>query len=223
MANIRRFLALAGQIAEYKPNLVCLPECVFTGYMDQEHELRRFAEPIPGPITAEMAQLASRYRFHLCFGLLERASDGVYSSAVLLDDRGRISLVHRKIAEQAPFLSGDRVESTETIFGKLSILICGDLFHKEIIKKLEQNLKLLLVPMARCFDGQSPDRERWEREERLGYLEAVKQIGTPTAVVNLLECGENTSFGGAMVVGANGRLLAESPHGTDEILVYDMP
>lgn len=222
-ANVRRFQALAERIAGRKPDLVCLPECAFTGYMDQEHELNRFAEPIPGPTVAEMAHLASTYRFHLCFGLLERASGGVYNSAVLLDDQGRILLVHRKVAEQAPFLSGDRVESAETRFGRLSILVCGDLFHEEIVAKLAQNLKLLLVPMARCFDGRSPDRERWEREERLEYLNAVRKARVPAAVVNLLECVENTSFGGAMIVDAEGRLLAETPHGTDEILTYDIP
>jgi len=224
LANIRHFQAVAEQIAANRPDLVCLPECAFTGYLDQEPDLRRFAEPIPGPVVAEMAQLARRHRFHLCFGLLERTSGGVYNSAVLLGNQGQVLLVHRKNAEHPPFLSGDRVASVETEVGKLGILICGDLFQDEVVGMLAHDVKLLLVPMARCFDGQSPDRQRWEREERSEYLKAVKKAGTPAAIVNLLECGiENGSFGGAMMVDADGKLLAESPHGTDEVLVCDIP
>lgn len=146
----------------------------------------------------------------------------MYNSAVMLDDRGRILLVHRKIAEQPPFLTGNRVESVETKLGKLSILICGDLFCNRAVAMLSRDLRLLLVPMARCFDGRSPDKKRWEQEERPEYLKAVGRAKALTAIVNLLECGENSSFGGAMVVNADGGLLAESPHGTDDILVYDV-
>ncbi len=81
---------------------------------------------------------------------------------------------------------------------------------------------LLIVPMARGFAGRSPDWQRWEREERQVYLDAVAKVGVATVIVNALEIGEEEpSFGGALVVGADGSLLAESPHGTDEILVHD--
>ena len=79
------------------------------------------------------------------------------------------------------------------------------------------------MPMSRCFDGSSPDSKRWQSEERKVYLEAVQALGIPTAIVNSL--GENTkeaSFGGALMVAEDGRLLAESPHGSDELLIWEM-
>jgi predicted amidohydrolase len=83
-------------------------------------------------------------------------------------------------------------------------------------------LDLLVVPMARSFDKVSPDRDRWLREERQVYLEAVENAGCPTVIVNGLESNsDEASFGGAMVINAEGGLLAESPHGSDEILIYD--
>ena len=131
----------------YAPNridLICLPECSFTGYLYQEVDFLRFAEPIPGPLTTEMT-------------------------------------------------------------------------------RLDPALKLLLVPTARSFDGQSPDGQRWETEERQVYLDAVKQAGVFTVIVNAMETGtEEPSFGGALVISAQGELLAESPHGSDEILIYDL-
>lgn len=204
-----------------KPDLVCLPECAFTGYLYEEGDFRRFAEPIPGPTVEEMARVAQKHQVYLCFGLLERTSKGVYNSAVLLDRQGRVLHIHRKNVEQPPFLNGEQVESVGTEFGMLGILICGDLFHAEVVERMGRDLRLMIVPMARSFDGQSPDKERWEREERSVYLDAVKKAGVPAVIVNALEVGtEDSSFGGAMMVSAQGELLAESPHGTDDILVY---
>jgi N-carbamoylputrescine amidase len=221
-SNLRRFNLQVERIARDRPDLICLPECAFTGYLCEEDEVRRFAETVPGPAVVEVAQIAQRHRVHICFGLLERAPSGVYNSAVLLDRQGRVLLLHRKIVEQPPFLNGTQVESVETELGKLGILICGDLFDDEAVGRIASDLRLLLVPMARCFDGRSPDQERWEREERSAYLEAVRRTKVSAVVVNALEIGTaEGSFGGAMVIGADGSLLAESPHGSDNILMHD--
>jgi hypothetical protein len=76
--------------------------------------------------------------------------------------------------------------------------------------------------MSRCFDGRSPDEPRWVRVGRRAYLRAVRRVGVPTAVVNALEIGVPLpSFDGALVAGADGGLLAESPHGSDTPLCYD--
>ncbi len=59
-------------------------------------------------------------------------------------------------------------------------------------------MDLLLVPIARSFDEQSPDPERWEREERQVYLDGVKAVGVTTAIVNALEIDADDlpDFGG---------------------------
>ncbi len=222
-ANLRRFEARLESLADFRPDLVCLPECAFTGYLYAEDDLARFSESIPGPTVAHMAQVARRYGIFLCFGLLERAPEGVYNTAVLLDPQGNLLLRHRKNAEQPPFVCGSRVPVAETPFGRLSVLICGDLFHDETIERLPQGVDLLLVPMARAFDERSPDAPRWERTERDAYREAVRRVGVPAAIVNALETGiPEPSFGGALLVGAGGELLAEAPHGSDEALLYDL-
>lgn len=63
---------------------------------------------------------------------------------------------------------------------------------------------------------------RWLKGERQVYLEAVKIAGRPTVIVDALEdAPSEPAFGNPMVVSANGELLADSPHGTDEMLLYD--
>jgi predicted amidohydrolase len=202
--------------------LICLPECSFTGYLYAQEDFIRFAETIPGATTEKIARLAHAHNANICFGMLESTAQGVYNSAVLLDRTGAICCVHRKIVEQPPFLNGICMTSTDTEFGRLGILVCGDLFDDKVVGMLDPRLRLLIVPISRSFDGTSPDRARWEPEERPVYQDAVKKAGLPTLIVNTLEFGtDEGSFGGEMIVHPDGSIMAESPHGTDEILMVD--
>ncbi len=222
-ANLEHLADRLAEVARRRPDLVCLPECTLTGYLCEEDDFARFAETIPGPTTARMAQLARRYGLFLCFGLLEKAEEGVYNTAILLDRAGQILLTHRKIQESPPFLTGDRVARAEVEGRQVAVILCGDLFHEQVIGQLDRSLDLLIVPMSRSFAGRSPDADRWLAEERQAYLDAVKAVGVRTALVNALEDVESEgSFGGALVVGADGALLAEAPHGTDRPLLWDL-
>ncbi|MCS7274152.1 MAG: carbon-nitrogen hydrolase family protein [Candidatus Bipolaricaulota bacterium] len=222
-ANLAELERRLREVAPYRPDLVCLPECAFTGYLYEDADVTRFAEPIPGPTTERMGTLAREHKIFLCFGLLEVSDKNFFNSAVLLDRHGKILLHHRKICEHPPFTNGTTVHTIKTELGSLSVLICGDLFDEDAISQLDRSIDLLLVPMARSFDKRSPDIERWLREERQVYLDGVKAVSIMTAIVNALEVAEeDVSFGGALIVDRDGRLLAESLHGTDEALVYDL-
>jgi predicted amidohydrolase len=213
---------LAEIIPQYHPNIICAPECTFTGYLYKEEDFVQFAEAVPGRTIEMMSELATIHKVYLCFGLLEKHDRDVYNTAVLLSPTGEILLKHRKNNEKPPFINGEDVGSVDTQLGKVGILICGDLFSDEVRKKLDPALDFLIVPMSRAFDGISPDSERWEKEERGAYIEAAKATGRITMIVNALEIGiEEPSFGGALIIDSSGRLAAESSHGTDNVLIWD--
>ncbi len=213
---------LAEIVPQYRPDIICLPECTLTGYLYEEEDFLRFAEAVPGPTTKQMSRLATMYEIYLCLGLLEADEGRVYNTAMLLDPNGEVLLKHRKNNEKPPFTNGDGVGSVETPLGKVGILICGDLFSDEVVGRLHPELDFLIVPMSRAFDGISPDRERWEKEEREAYIQAAKATGITTLIVNALEVGkEEPSFGGALIIDNSGMLAAESIHGTDNVLIWD--
>lgn len=221
-ANRREVEARLSHIAPRQPDLVCLPESALTGYLYRQQDLERFAEPVPGDSAAWFSQLAKAFSLYLCTGLLERTPLGYYSSALLFDRQGRLLLHYRKMEEKPPFLRGDAFLSADTPFGRFGVLLCGDVFSEQVRQKARGSADWLLVPMARSFDNRSPDAERWEREERQAYLDAVRETGITAFLVNALEVREHEpAFGGALIVNANGYLLAESPHGTDDILFWD--
>ncbi len=222
--NLRRFETRLAEIAAYQPDLVCLPECTFTGYLYEVQDFEKYAEPIFGYATSIVSKLAQKYQCYICFGMLEKAKEGFYSSAVLMDRLGQIVHVHRKIIEQPPFRVGKEVKTIATEFGRICVLLCGDLFDDEVKARVNPETDLLIVPLARGFDGKSPDLERWLNEERQGYVEEVKKVGRTALIVNSLEDTSlpEASFGGAMVINSDGQVLAESEHGTDKALIFQL-
>ena len=169
--NLRRLRERLKEVATHRPDLVCLPECALTGYLYSEEDFARFAEPIPGETTRQIGDLIRPYRFHLCFGLLERTPEGVYDAAVLMDGDGRILHIHRKNNEKPPFLNGREVRAVDTPLGRLGVLICGDLFSAEVVEQVERTLSLLVVPLARSQRSRSGGwdcRRSWSTPWRRG-------------------------------------------------------
>lgn len=222
--NLQHFQQRLKEVSHHQPDIVCLPECAFTGYLYDEQDFQKFAESIPGQTTLAVSLLAKEYHCYICFGMLEKAPEGVYSSAVLINKTGEIVFVHRKICEQPPFTNGSEVKAIDTELGRLSVLLCGDLFEDEVKAKLDQRSDALILPLARSFDGKSPDLERWLKEERQAYADEVRKVGVTGLIVNLLEKSSEpeAAFGGAMIISPSGEILAESQHGTDEALIYDL-
>ncbi len=222
-ANLAHLKFRLGKLTAQHPDLVVLPECTLTGYLYEEEDLRRFGEAVPGPATEQLGRLAAEYATWLCAGLIESDGGRFFDTAILFDRSGHIVHAHRKVNEKPPFSCGETFHTVETELGRLAIAVCGDLFAEGLPAQLEQPIDLLLVPMARSFDGRSPDAARWEREERAIYLDRVRALAVQAALVNALEVGtEEAAFGGGLVVSADGRLLGEVLHGTEGSLVYDL-
>ena len=223
-ANLEHLEHSLIKVWHFKPDIVCLPECALTGYLHDVKDFVTYAEPIPGPTTEAMAKLAKGYECLFCFGMLERTHTGVYSSAVLMDRTGNILLIHRKNHEKPPFARGNLVQAVDTEIGRVSILICGDLFDEKTRAKLDKRTDYLIVPLARTFDGQSPDRKRWADEERWAYAAEIKKTGATGLLVNLYGGPDypDEGFGGAMIVSPEGHIRAESLHGTSDVTVFDV-
>ncbi len=221
--NLARFAALLPTLAAGHPDLVILPECTFSGYLYEPADLERFAESIPGPLISRLADYARHLRSHVVFGMLERAPDGFYDSAVWLNRQGELLGVQRKLSEPPPFQKGETLVPFITELGTFHILICGDLYHEAARQQVLPTARGLLAPLARSFDGPSPDPDRWEREERAEYIAVAQQLRLPTLLVNALdEEGDDPAFGGAMAVLPDGHLLGEAPHGTDTLLWVEL-
>ena len=90
--NLDQITARLEEAAGEGARLVVFPECALSGYLlDDLEELERFAEPVPGPAITRLADTCARLQVHAVVGLLERGSDALYNSAVLVGPNGLIA------------------------------------------------------------------------------------------------------------------------------------
>ena len=96
-ANLDKVEAFAVQAARHAARLVVLPE-VFL-WRGPRTEEQGAAEPIPGPSSNRLGELARRLNLHLLAGSILEASGQarVFNTSVLFDPRGQIVARYRKI------------------------------------------------------------------------------------------------------------------------------
>jgi len=234
--NLADVLRLAAQAADRGAELLLFPEAALTGLINDDdpvHDLP-LGRPIPGPVTVLLGNLARARRVWLAIGLLERDGDRLYDSALLLSPQGTVALQYRRIqpqwhgcgADPSVYGQGTDLAGTETPWGTVLFLICGDLFDDGIVARARSlQPRWLLFPFARGAAGGGRDQQRWDRDEMPSYLEQVRRVGAAALMVNYLagdDLPDDASFGGAWAVHAHGSIAASLPLGRAGMLLVDL-
>lgn len=206
--------------------VVVLPECLDLGWTHPDAP--RLAQPVPGPSSDALGEAAREAGLWVVAGLTERDGERTFNTAVLLDDRGRLRLKHRKINELDIawhlYSRGTVLEVTDTPFGRVGIPICADnsTASTELGLALgRMGARLLLSPCAWAVkpdhdDAKEPyGRDLWDVAYRLF---AEKQGIATVAVSNVgrLEAGPwagRYCIGSSLAVGPDGAVLARLPYG----------
>lgn len=136
-------------------DLVLLPETSLTGYVspDGEFDLTRFAEPIHGPTSRALADLARRHRQHLVAPLVLEEGGRRFNAMVAFDRRGERVFTYRKRHPWFPetWASAGREQApTVVIEGvRVTIAVCYDIhFLAEDAASALDEADLLLFPSA---------------------------------------------------------------------------
>lgn len=138
-------LETAGQ---QRVDVACLPE-EFAGFK---------AEPIPGPTTDAVAELARKHRMYVVCPIREQAGDRQYNTAVLLDREGKIAGQYRKVFVywgENLHPGRDGVRAFDTDFGRVGILTCFDLNFAELWQQLD-DLGVDVVFWPSAYGGGCP-------------------------------------------------------------------
>jgi hypothetical protein len=129
-------------------DIACLPE-EFSGTK---------AEPVPGPTTSAVAELAKQYHMYVVCPIREQAGDKEYNTAVLLDRQGNVAGYYRKVFVfwgEKVHCSTEGVKAFETDFGRICILTCFDLNYAELWQKCD-DLDADIVFWPSAYGGGSP-------------------------------------------------------------------
>jgi len=244
-ANVERAVAAVREAASKGANVVCLPELFRSRYFCQTEDHRFFdlAEPIPGPTTQRMSDLARELGVVILASLFEKRAAGVYhNTLVVLDADGSPLGMYRKMHipddplfyEKFYFTPGDlgfRVFDTK--YAKAGTLVCWDQWYPEAARLTAmKGAEILFYPTAigwhpseKAEYGES-QHESWELIQRSHavangcYVVAVNRVGhEPTPEGK----GEGIEFWGqSFVAGPDGKILARASADKEEVLVVPL-
>jgi predicted amidohydrolase len=149
--SVEEFCRLVEGAASQRPDVVCLPEgitVVGTGKSYPE-----VSEPVPGPTTRRLGELAKKLRAYVVAGLFERSGSVIYNTAVLIDRHGELAGRYRKThlpREEAEggLTPGDSYPVFHTDFGTVGLMICWDAQFPEPARALGlEGAELVLLPI----------------------------------------------------------------------------
>ena len=225
--NLSKAEAFVAEAARHEARLVVLPE-VFLWRGPRADEPAQ-AEPIPGPSSTRLGQLARQLNVHLLAGSILEQSGGpkAFNTSVLFDPRGEIIARYRKlhlfdvdiaghvsIRESDTRVGGDAVVTVPTALGTLGLTICYDLRFPELYRRLTlAGAEIIAVPSAFTFPTGAAHWEillRARSIENQVYVIAPDQIGrSPGGVVD---------FGISMIIDPWGQPLARAAD--REMVIY---
>lgn len=241
-ANVEKAVRFVRDAAKQGANVVCLPELFRSRYFCQTEEHRFFdlAEPIPGPTTERMGELAKELGVVILASLFEKRAAGVYHNTLaVLDADGSLMGMYRKMHipddplfyEKFYFTPGDLgFRVFDSRFAKVGTLVCWDQWYPEAARLTAmKGAEILFYPTAIGWHpGEKAEygeaqHESWELIQRSHavangcYVVAVNRTGhEPTPDGR----GEGIEFWGqSFVAGPDGKIIARAPADEEAVLV----
>jgi NAD+ synthase (glutamine-hydrolysing) len=217
--NLAQHLEQIEAATRQQADLIIFPELSLTGYclrdMVPEVALNRASLEI-----AQLIEAASPMA--LVAGFVEEASGHQFYNAAFYAEAGRLVHVHRKVylptyglfEEQRYFSAGKRFRAFNAArFGRVGMLVCEDLWHissATVMQAEEIDVLICIINSpARGVDG--PKIRTAETYELLART-ISQMIGAMVIVVNRVGFEDGLCFfGGSMVVGSDGQLIAQAP------------
>src|SRR6266852_2840181 len=201
-ANMEKAIARIRQTAAAGARIICLPELFRSPYFCQREDPSNFdlAEPIPGPSTERLGQVARETGTAIIASLFERRAAGVYhNTAAVIDADGRLLGIYRKMHipddplyyEKYYFTPGDLgFRAFDTRFGKIGVLVCWDQWYPEAARLTAlQGAQIIFYPTAIGWHPRekaefgAAQHQAWELIQRSHglangvYVAAVNRMG----------------------------------------------
>jgi len=223
--NLSSMRARVSEAAAGGAALVCFPELNVTGYSVREI-IRSVAEPIPGPSSKAVAQMAQENGIVILAGLVEKDSDGRLFATHLVVGPDGLQGVYRKShlsPFEHPLYSGGQSVPVfslkgNTVFG---IELCYDTHFPELSTLLTLKGADILFCLHASPRGTPEDKlQSWMRHltarayDNGVFVVACNQTG---------ENGDGLEFPGlALALNPSGEMIAERVSADEGVLFADL-
>ncbi len=237
--NLKKAETMIGEAVMKGAQIVCLPELFASPYFCQNKDDKSAfasAEPIPGPTTQALSQVAKKHQIVLVGGsIFEKSPNGKFynTTPVFLPD-GSLAGTYRKTHIPEDILYHEKhyfspgpaagIRVFDTPFGKICPLICYDQWYPEAARiAVLKGAEILFYPTAiGLIDGSveeniTGDWQQMWRNAMLGHAAsnnvfvcAINRVGKEGAI---------TFWGGSFIAGPSSAIIAKADGREQVILV----
>lgn len=244
-SNLQQSMEKIRQAASEGARLILLQELHTSLYFCQTEDTDMFdlAEPIPGPSTETLAQLAKALQIVIVASLFERRAAGLYhNTAVVLESDGSIAGIYRKMHipddpgfyEKFYFTPGDLgFEPINTSVGRLGVLVCWDQWYPEAARMMAlAGAELLLYPTAIGWDPRDDEAEQLRQQGAWITIQRSHAIANGIPVLSCNRTGHEADPGGqsegiefwgnSFVCGPQGEFIAQADSDNETVLMANI-
>lgn len=243
---LARAITLIRDAAGQGAQLIATQELFISHYFCQYEDEQYFdlAEPIPGPTSNTLCELARELKVEITASLFEKRAPGVFhNTSILIDSSGNIVGKYRKMHiphdprffEKYYFTPGDsRDESNNEDTGfhihrskhaDIGMLICWDQWFPEAARVTAlRGAQILFYPTAIGWipeddaDYHHQQREAWQTMQRAHAI----ANGVYVAAINRVGTeGEIMFYGSSFVADPFGQIIAQADETSEQTLVVD--
>ena len=237
--NLQQAREQIRRAAEQGAQICCLPELFLGPYFCQSETTDHFAlaEPIPGPTTTALSQLAAELKVVIVGSIFEKRTAGIYhNTATVHDIDGTLVGRYRKMHipddpqyyEKFYFTPGDLgFQSFATAYGRIGVIVCWDQWFPEAARLTAMNgAELILCPTA---IGWFPQEKQQHGEAQLRSWQTIQQShaianGCFFAAVNRVGLEQHQSagiefWGSSFVCDCQGQIVASASQAEPETLL----
>jgi N-carbamoylputrescine amidase len=220
--------------------IVCLQELFTSLYFCDVEDYDNFqlAEPIPGPSTELLSQLAAQLKVVIIASLFEKRAQGLYhNTTAVLDADGSYLGKYRKMHipddpsyyEKFYFTPGDLgYKVFKTKYASIGVLICWDQWYPEAARITAlMGAELLFYPTAIGWHHLQDDITNSEQYNAWQTIQRSHAVANGVHVVSVnrvgLEQKDQMKFwGGSFIANPFGTLLYQGSHDKEEVHVQEL-
>ena len=225
--NIKKALYFCNKAIQKKSTFICLPENCIQRRLDSSIPIE--PESIPGPSTEPFQNFAKINNVYILLGSVPekiQGSEKVYASSVLINSKGEISSIYRKIhlfdvsikdkviKESNLFERGTTPQMDKIEPFNLGLSICYDLRFPELYRQYaQQNAHIMTCPASFT---KPTGKVHWEALikaraiENQCFIVAPNQVGIGTGHVD--------TYGNSLIVGPWGNIIGRGSDDKEEVV-----
>ncbi len=238
--NLRKASLRIREAAGQGAQIICLQELFTSLYFCdvEDYDQFKLAEPVPGPSTELMSELAAELKVVIIASLFEKRAQGIYhNTTAVIDADGSYLGKYRKMHipddpayyEKFYFTPGDLgYKIFHTRFAKIGVLICWDQWYPEAARiTVLMGAEILFYPTAIGWATSQDDATNTEQYGAWQTIQRSHAVANGVHVVSVNRVGVEQNgamrfWGGSFIANPLGTVLFQASHDREETVSFEI-